>query len=254
MIETVDRVRAVVTGGSSGIGYDVARRFAQAGAEVVITGQDPQRLRASARHIGAKAIRLTLNDPTSVALFFDELGDRQANFFLANAGSPERSRDDQDAQTAGALNLLIRAAPLVATGGVLAVTNTLFTQYPAHQVPEEFKPYVDGKQQLARCVGEVGAKHCGIRVLDIALGFVDGTKGLRRIKTADEAAAYTLYVASVTPGGRLTTASEAGAFIFDLLHRTTGGVRAGIDGSIVALAELTATKPNHVITNSGISS
>jgi NAD(P)-dependent dehydrogenase (short-subunit alcohol dehydrogenase family) len=255
-MQTADGVRVVVTGGSSGIGYDVARRFAQAGAEVAITGQDPESLRAAAETIRARTIALTLNDPHSVARFFRELGDRQVDVFLANAGSPERRADDQAAQTAGALSVVARAAPLVTPGGVLAVTNTLFTQYPVDQVPDEFKAYVRGKQQLAIRIGEVGAAHPSVRVLDIALGFVDGTKGLIRIKTADEVAAYTRYMASATPGGKLTTVSEAGAFIFDLLRQTPGGVRAGIDGSIVSLVELAASAPggssNHVITTAGI--
>lgn len=40
-----DRV-AVITGGTTGIGLATARRFLGAGAHVVVTGQDPERLRA----------------------------------------------------------------------------------------------------------------------------------------------------------------------------------------------------------------
>ena len=42
----------VVTGGSSGIGLAIAKRLAELGAEVVITGRRPDRLQAAQREIG----------------------------------------------------------------------------------------------------------------------------------------------------------------------------------------------------------
>jgi NAD(P)-dependent dehydrogenase (short-subunit alcohol dehydrogenase family) len=43
----------LVTGGSTGIGEAVARRFVQEGANVIISGRDPERLEEAARHITA---------------------------------------------------------------------------------------------------------------------------------------------------------------------------------------------------------
>ncbi|MFB7867863.1 SDR family NAD(P)-dependent oxidoreductase [Streptomyces sp. NPDC056069] len=230
--------QVVVTGGTSGIGYDAARRLAESGAEVVITGQDPERLCAAAESIGAYPIRLALNDPGSVDHFFREMGSKQVDIFLANAGAPELNAEDQALQTAGAVDVIGRAAALVAPGGLLAVTNTLFTQFPREQVPEEFKAYVDGKRRLAEFIGSVAIAYPAIRVLDIALGFVDGTRGLARIKTPDEVAAYTNYMASITPGGKLTTSDEAAGFICGLVNREATGVRIGIDGSVISLTEI----------------
>lgn len=48
--------RALVTGGSSGIGREVARVLAEQGAEVAICGRDEKRLREAASAIGATAI------------------------------------------------------------------------------------------------------------------------------------------------------------------------------------------------------
>ena len=47
---------ALVTGGSSGIGFAIAKTLTEAGAKVAITGRDKQRLTATAKTIGAHPI------------------------------------------------------------------------------------------------------------------------------------------------------------------------------------------------------
>lgn len=49
-------VRALVTGGSSGIGAEIARRLTAGGARVVICGRDAAKLNAKAAEIGATAM------------------------------------------------------------------------------------------------------------------------------------------------------------------------------------------------------
>jgi 3-oxoacyl-[acyl-carrier protein] reductase len=52
----LEDAKALVTGGSSGIGYEVARVLVEAGARVAISGRNEARLREAAKAIGATAI------------------------------------------------------------------------------------------------------------------------------------------------------------------------------------------------------
>ena len=48
---------ALVTGGSSGIGYSIAKVLIEAGAQVAITGRDEKKLYKAAESLKAVAIR-----------------------------------------------------------------------------------------------------------------------------------------------------------------------------------------------------
>jgi 3-oxoacyl-[acyl-carrier protein] reductase len=49
--------RALITGGSSGIGFEIARQLKKRGAEVVICGRDEAKVNDAAKKIGVHAIR-----------------------------------------------------------------------------------------------------------------------------------------------------------------------------------------------------
>ena len=61
---------ALVTGGATGIGAAIAQTFVHAGARVIITGRNADRLAATARRIGAEAIPADVSDEASVAALF----------------------------------------------------------------------------------------------------------------------------------------------------------------------------------------
>ncbi|HIK13807.1 MAG TPA: SDR family oxidoreductase [Leptolyngbyaceae cyanobacterium M33_DOE_097] len=47
---------AVITGGTTGIGFETAKQFIAEGARVIITGQNTERLQAAAQELGSKVI------------------------------------------------------------------------------------------------------------------------------------------------------------------------------------------------------
>lgn len=67
----------VVIGGSAGIGLEVARRSRAEGADVIVTGRDPERLRRAANKLGVvSSAAFDAGDADALERFF-QLGDRR---------------------------------------------------------------------------------------------------------------------------------------------------------------------------------
>ena len=78
--------RALVTGGGSGLGADLARRLAEAGAEVWIAGRREEALAAVAETCpGLHTITADVTDEASVAAMFKTAG--RCDIVVANAGA-----------------------------------------------------------------------------------------------------------------------------------------------------------------------
>lgn len=75
----------LITGGGSGVGADLARGFASAGARVVVAGRRPEPLTRIAAEIGGTAIPTDVTDPDAVARMFEQAG--QVEIVIANAGT-----------------------------------------------------------------------------------------------------------------------------------------------------------------------
>jgi NAD(P)-dependent dehydrogenase (short-subunit alcohol dehydrogenase family) len=78
----------VVIGGSAGIGLETARRARAEGADVIITGRDPERLRRAALDVDAgSTAAFDANDPAALERFFDGLRD-PIDHVMVTAGGP----------------------------------------------------------------------------------------------------------------------------------------------------------------------
>lgn len=90
----------VIVGGSSGIGLETARRARAEGAEVVLTGRNPDRLADAAQQVGAqRTAAFDASDDAALARFFTDLPG-PIDHVLVTAGGPtygpllEMSADD----------------------------------------------------------------------------------------------------------------------------------------------------------------
>ena len=84
---TLSGKRVLITGGGSGAGADLARGFAAAGAQVVISGRRLDALDAVAEATGARAIQADVTDEASVKAMFAAAG--PCDVVIANAGAAD---------------------------------------------------------------------------------------------------------------------------------------------------------------------
>jgi NAD(P)-dependent dehydrogenase (short-subunit alcohol dehydrogenase family) len=78
----------VVIRGSAGIGLQTARRARAEGADVILTGRDPDRLRKAATELGAvSTAAFDANDPAALEAFFGRL-EGPLDHVMVTAGGP----------------------------------------------------------------------------------------------------------------------------------------------------------------------
>jgi len=118
----------VVIGGSSGIGLETARRARAEGAEVVLTGRDPDRLRRAANEVGARSTAaFDAADFASLGKFFDKLP--AIDHLMVSGSGPyyaplaeidfERARRDVESHLWVQLEVARRVGGKVRPGGTL---------------------------------------------------------------------------------------------------------------------------------------
>merc|ERR1712166_295470 len=89
LIESLKGKTIIITGGTSGVGNEAAKAFAEAGAKLVITGRSADRAKLAALklpgndHVG---LPLDLTDPASINAFSDALRKLRLDVLILNAG------------------------------------------------------------------------------------------------------------------------------------------------------------------------
>jgi len=78
----------VLIGGSAGIGLETARRARTEGADVILTGRDPDRLKQAAQEVGAQCTAaFDVNDAAALETFFEALP-APIDHVMVTAGGP----------------------------------------------------------------------------------------------------------------------------------------------------------------------
>jgi NAD(P)-dependent dehydrogenase (short-subunit alcohol dehydrogenase family) len=127
----------LIVGGNSGIGLSAARDFAAEGAKVVITGRNPETLKAAAEEVGARAIQCDVADLSTLDACMDQV--RQAHgridVLFVNAGigtfAPVRAVTPAIWDEVHAVNLkgcffaVQKALPLMGRGASVVITGSV---------------------------------------------------------------------------------------------------------------------------------
>lgn len=180
----------LVTGGSRGVGAEVARIAASRGADVAINYRDKQRraeqIADKVRGQGREAliIQADITDTSSVAAMYETLRDGFGNLdilVLNASGGLEKDVDEdyamrlnRDAQVA-----LVRGAlPLMSPGGVIVfVTSHLAHYHGEKEVMPEYEPVAASKKagevELRAMLPELAK--AGIRLAVVSGDLIDGT-------------------------------------------------------------------------------
>lgn len=135
--------KIVIIGGSSGIGLGVAAAALRSGADVLIVGRSPDKLRAAERTLGAdrsvRSLAVDITKEAEVARMFDEIG--AFDHLVSTAGTPPPGdpidRTDMDLvrrfvdnKLIGAVMLAKHAVRTLRTGGSITFTSGINKDRP----------------------------------------------------------------------------------------------------------------------------
>ena len=236
---------AVITGGSTGIGLATAKRFADEGASVFITGRRQAELDAAAKEIGPKAVavKADASNMADLAHLFDTVkaAKGRIDVLFANAGvydfSPfgtitEETYDKMfDINVKGVLFTVQQALPLMADGGSIILTGSV----AGSKGFESFTVYNATKaaiRSFARTwTSDLKAR--GIRVNVVSPGPIQ-TPGFDVFANDD----VKQYMKSIVPLGRIANADEVAKAVLFLASDDASyvaGVELFVDGGLAQI-------------------
>ena len=224
----------VVIGGTSGIGLETARQAHAAGAKVVVTGRDEERLRAVRDELGAATTTLDLADTAGLSRFFAELPAPVDHVLLSGSGpayAPIReldfdvARGSLEAHLLGSLRVARECADRVRPGGSL----TLITGTGARRPGHGYILAAIGTAGLAAITTNAALELAPLRVNAVAAGFVDTPLSARllgdRIEQRREQLRATL------PIGRVVGPGDVAAVVLHLMtNDALTGATYDVDG------------------------
>jgi NAD(P)-dependent dehydrogenase (short-subunit alcohol dehydrogenase family) len=169
----------VVIGGSSGMGFETALRARAEGADVIIAGRNPDRLKRAATELGARDTAvLDATDPASLDGFFDGLP-TTIDHVMTTAGGPyyapladlehARAVHDFDQHLWLAVEVARHAVGRVRPGGTLLFMAGTDVRHPAPGMAL----MAAGTAALPALVAGLAVEVAPVRVNLIAAGFVD---------------------------------------------------------------------------------
>ncbi|MFK3737200.1 SDR family NAD(P)-dependent oxidoreductase [Massilia sp. TN1-12] len=246
----LDSKIAVVTGGSSGIGYAIAERFIKEGAKVYITGRRIAELEAAARALGdaARAVPSDVSNLESLDRLFAAIREEEGRLdvLVANAGvissSPIREASEAhfdsmfDINVKGTYFTVQKALPLMRRGGsIILVSSCLATKgFPGHSVYNATKAAV--RSLVRTAAAELVSD--GIRVNTLSPGPVDTPIIEGQVGSPEAAEAFRKQAATHVPLGRIGRPEELAAAALFLASEESSfstGIDLVMDGGMTQL-------------------
>lgn len=238
--------RVLITGGGSGVGANMALAFAEAGADVIITGRRVQALeQVAAQHSAIRAIAADVTDEASVQSLFAQAG--WVDIVIANAGAAESAPLAKTSLTTWQNMLAVNLTGVFLTlreglkqmqerhwGRLIVVASTAGLKGYAYVVP--YAAAKHGAIGLVRSLAlEVATQ--GITVNALCPGFLDTEMTERSVsnimqKTGRSREQALAVLASTNPQQRLIQPSEVSSAA---LWLCTAGSE-GINGQALAIA------------------
>ncbi len=241
---------AVVTGGNSGIGLATARRFAEEGAHIFITGRRQAELDAAVNQIGNQAtgVRGDVASLSDLDSLYAEVKRQQGriDILFANAGSAELAplgaitEEHFDrifgVNVKGLLFSVQKALPLFRDGGSIILNASIV----ASKGMEAFSVYSATKaavRSFAR-TWTVDLKNRGIRVNAISPGPID-TPGINNMGlTGEQTEEFKKNIVATVPMGRMGDPDEiakAALFLASDDSSYVTGVELFVDGGMAQI-------------------
>ncbi|MEW1808074.1 SDR family oxidoreductase [Pseudarthrobacter sp. NPDC080039] len=238
-------IKAIVTGGASGIGAATAALLQERGADVAVLDLNPDQAPA-----GVKAVHCDVSDDASVRQAIDEAAQQLGgidvvvnNAGVGAQGTIEANDDDEwhrvfDINVLGMVRVSRAALPYLRRSSHAAIVNTCSVAATAG-LPQRAL-YSATKGAVLSLTLAMAADHLqeGIRVNCVNPGTSDTPWISRLLATAPDPAAERAALEARQPHGRLVSPEEVAAAVVYLaspLSGSTTGVDLAVDGGMQAL-------------------
>jgi NAD(P)-dependent dehydrogenase (short-subunit alcohol dehydrogenase family) len=247
-VAELDGLRALVTGGASGIGLAIARGLAAGGARVVVLDRSPDRPADLPAELGFVTgdVTDTASVRHAVGSAVDELGGLDVLVNNAGVGSQGRVQDHADEDWHNVLDVNVvgtarvsrEAWPSLAASPSAAVVNVSSIAATAG-LPERvvYSASKGAVSAMTRAMAADGMAD-GVRVNAVNPGTADTPWVARLLAAAADPVAERAALEARQPHGRLVAAEEVAAAVAYLVSPAAGsttGTELAVDGGMAAL-------------------
>jgi NAD(P)-dependent dehydrogenase (short-subunit alcohol dehydrogenase family) len=225
----------VLIGGSAGIGLETARRARAEGADVVLTGRDPERLERAAADVGARSTAaFDATDPAALKHFFDGLPDPIDHVLITGPGphyvpllemDADQVREALSDHAVLGLEVARNAAGKMRPGGTLIFMGGT----GGRRISRDLGIFSAATAVLPPFTAALALELAPVRVNLIAAGFVDTPLSASLLGDGLEARRETLR--ATLPIGRVVGPADVAALAVHLMTNTAlTGATYDIDG------------------------